>query len=122
MSDDEVRARIEAYCARYGVKERNAAGLPVYPAGQRETEQHRDWVTLYKLVDRHRKRSGGPPAPKKVPGGSCPICLRPAHGSRHIRCEEAVAFLRELGPDAVDRVRALIGEGRHDPTVRKRKT
>ena len=121
MSDDEVQARIDAYCARYGVKERTAAGLPVYPAGLRETEQHREWVTLYKLVDRHRKRAGGPATPKKGPAGSCPICLRPAYGSSHSRCEEAVAFLRELGADAVDRVRTLISEGQPDPTVRKRK-
>ena len=104
MSEDDVRARVDAYCARYGVKDRNDAGFPVYPAGRRETAQHRDWVTLFKLFERHRKRAG-----HDAPDGdaACPVCLRPLGARRHRRCDDAVSLVRELGPGALDRLRAL---------------
>ena len=60
MTDDQVRARVADYCARYQVQERNDAGFPVFPAGLRETPQHREWITLYKLFKRWRLRSGQP--------------------------------------------------------------
>jgi hypothetical protein len=116
MSEDEVRARIDAYCARYKVRERNEAGLPVYPAGLRETAQHRDWISLYKLFDRHRKRSGAPPTARAA-AGACPICLR--KDGPHRRCEDAVALVRELGPESLDRLLRAAAGGSSGP-ARKR--
>ena len=110
MSEDEVRTRIDAYCARYKVKERNEAGFPVYPAGLRETTQHRDWISLYKLFDRHRKRSGAP-RPAKATAGACPVCLRPAKDGPHRRCEDAVSLVRDLGPESADRLRVAALDG-----------
>lgn len=46
--------RVAAYCARYGVASRD--GLPPFPAGQRETPQHREWLKLYKAHQRLARR------------------------------------------------------------------
>jgi hypothetical protein len=103
LSDDEIQARIQAYCARYHVKDRNEAGFPVFPAGRRETKQHRDWMTLYRVFNRSRLRSGK----ATVGAASCPICLQPGPFSSpaHRRCANAVARVRELGPESLDRIR-----------------
>jgi hypothetical protein len=105
LSDDQVRERISAYCARSGVTQRHAEGFPVYPAGLRATKQHREWTALHRLFSRARLRAN-PPVPSSE--ASCPVCLRPARpaGSMHARCAEAVALVRELGAASVDRLRA----------------
>jgi len=47
--------RLAGYCRRYGVTP-GSNGLPPYPAGQRETPQHREWMALHRaqktLADR----------------------------------------------------------------------
>jgi hypothetical protein len=109
MTSEQVRERIDAYCAHYAVKERNDEGFPVFPAGLRETKQHREWITLYKLFSRSRRRSA---LPEIEPKGStktaaCRICLQPVRpsGTTHRRCAEAVDLIRDLGPSVLDRIR-----------------
>lgn len=47
--------RLADYCRRYEVSI-GANGLPPYPAGRRETPQHREWMALHRaqkvLADR----------------------------------------------------------------------
>jgi hypothetical protein len=50
---EELQARVAAYCERYGVKP-GPDGLPPYPAGRRETPQHREWIAVYKVHSRLR--------------------------------------------------------------------
>ena len=44
-------AQVQAYCAAYAVT-RTPQGFLPFPAGQRETPQHREWVRLYKAWKR----------------------------------------------------------------------
>jgi hypothetical protein len=111
MTDDQVRSRISDYCARYGVKELNDEGFPIFPAGLRETKQHREWITLYKLFSRLRARSGVPRGSRRredASGATCPVCLQPlAKAARpHPRCVNALELVRELGMPGLDRIRA----------------
>jgi len=53
-ASDDYQRRLEAYCAQYGVSP-TATGLPPFPAGRRETPQHREWISLYKA---HRRLAG----------------------------------------------------------------
>src|SRR5687768_13833711 len=100
----QVEERIADYCKRYQVTEKNQAGFPVFPAGLRETPQHREWVALYQLFNRARKRSGEPgsrDAAARVEG--CPVCLQPSRppGSLHLRCARVVDLVRELGSESL---------------------
>ena len=99
-----VRERIEGYCARYDAQ-LNAEGFPAYPAGRRETPQHREWVALYKAFQRVRDRAtpGSAGLPRE-----CPICLQQndRRDAMHPRCAKLVAFVRELGSTALERIRA----------------
>jgi len=56
LSSEQVAARVQAYCARYGVTI-GSEGLPPFPSGRRETPQHREWLTLYKALQRLRRRA-----------------------------------------------------------------
>jgi hypothetical protein len=58
LTPEDLQARIGEYCGRYGV-EPNAMGLPPFPAGLRETQQHRDWIGVYKAHDRLARRERG---------------------------------------------------------------
>jgi len=71
-----LQARIRDYCARYGVAP-NENGLPPFPAGRRETRQHREWISLLKARSRLRRRIGG----------LCRRCDQPAVPGR-IFCEQ----------------------------------
>ena len=51
LTSADYETRAKAYCAKYGVA-LGHQGLPPFPAGRRETPQHREWMGLYKL--RHR--------------------------------------------------------------------
>lgn len=76
LTEDDLRARIKAYCKSYGAP-LNDQGFPTFPAGKRETPQHREWVSLYKLWNRLGRRSRG----------QCERCTKPiSEGSVH--CEE----------------------------------
>jgi hypothetical protein len=50
-SPEELQRRISEYCEKYGVAP-NATGLPPFPSGQRETPQHREWISVYKAHQR----------------------------------------------------------------------
>ena len=58
LTPEELQARIATYCARYDVTP-NAEGLPPFPAGKRETRQHRDWIAVYKAHNRLVRRKRG---------------------------------------------------------------
>jgi len=134
LTDEEVRARIAAYCQRHGVG-LNDLGLPPFPAGQRETEQHREWMALYKA---HRRLSERRPSTADLERrqelltqqqGRCPVCRKAldVDESRlddadaidgnpheagaavlHAPCRQLVDLARSLGSDAVDRAKARL--------------
>ena len=128
LTEDAVRGRIADYLARYGVSELNAAGLPVFPAGKRETRQHREWIVLYKAFARlHRRQAAEKPAERAAAlaaqGGLCPICLEPvgldaeivagpgpdARALVHPQCRDAIRLVGRLGPAVLDRLRKYLG-------------
>src|SRR5215470_13848649 len=82
LTPDELQARIEVYCRRYAVSV-NDQGLPPFPAGRRESGQHREWMALYKA---HRRIAGRAPAPElatrarellAAQRGRCVVCRKP---------------------------------------------
>ena len=103
LTEAHVQERIQAYCARYDAK-LNAEGFPVFPAGRRETRQHREWMTLYRAFQRVRKRAT--PA-DDASAAVCPVCLQPSDraGRIHRRCGRVVEFVRDLGPAGLERIR-----------------
>jgi hypothetical protein len=122
LSEETVQERITDYCARHGVTALNESGFPVYPAGGRETPQHREWVVLFKAWSRARRRSAlatGETAGTRP--GHCPICVRPLgpraragqhpggpdEAPMHPRCRQLLETAEELGPAALDRAKAL---------------
>ena len=124
LTEEILRERTEAYCKRYDVKEFNDAGLPAYPAGKRESRQHRDWVNLFKawsrLQRRTRRLDPHIAAALQSQAGRCPICSQElsvdasvltraaADGpdlALHERCRDLVRMASELGPSVLDRVR-----------------
>ena len=58
LTTEEYDARIRAYCAKYSVQP-NTESFPPYPAGRRETPQHREWMKLYKAHSRMARRTRG---------------------------------------------------------------
>lgn len=75
LTPEAYQERLSAYCARYGL-EPGAQGLAPFPAGRRETRQHREWMSLYKSFNRLARRGRG----------QCERCSAPAtEGS--ILCE-----------------------------------
>lgn len=58
LSPEDYESRLHAYCGRYRVTASPGA-LPPFPAGQRETPQHREWMSLYKLHNRLGRRGRG---------------------------------------------------------------
>jgi hypothetical protein len=126
-----VRDKVDAYCERYGVSP-GPEGLPPFPSGRRESLQHREWLTVYRALQRLKARSAGVAAePAEIPAeGSCPVCSRavsPEDGvaflrgrqSRpeklHTECAELVRLAQKAGPEAVARLSALLlpRRGRH---------
>jgi hypothetical protein len=86
LTDDQVRDKVLAYCERYDVSP-GPEGLPPFPSGRRESLQHREWLTVYRALQRLKARSAGAPA-EAAAEGSCPVC------SRSVDAEDAVSFLR----------------------------
>ena len=118
-TEDQVRAKVLAYCERYGVSP-GPGGLPPFPAGRRETRQHREWLTVYRALQRFRQRATAEAPPPAHVGSSvplCPICAHPlepalsvpyARRTRsarpvplHPNCAELVRLAENLGPNAV---------------------
>lgn len=127
MTAEALQQRIDAYCTRYKVPRGAARGLPPYPAGERETRQHRDWIVLYKAISRFRRRQAALPtsperaAALKAQDGRCPICLvevgaqddiahQPRPGTTmtlvHPGCNELLRLVLTLGPAVLDRLRS----------------
>jgi hypothetical protein len=75
LTEDDYRQRLAAYCTRYDTRV-TPSGIPPYPAGKRETPQHREWIALHRLHDRLRRRSVG----------KCQQCEQPAVPGR-LFCE-----------------------------------
>lgn len=85
LTEDDLRSRVAAYCARYGVTA-GADGLPPFPAGRRESRQHRDWLAVYKLHHRLARRGRG----------QCERCSAPAaDGSVFCEAHRAGGATRE---------------------------
>lgn len=128
LSPEAVAARVDDYCRRHGV-EPTAEGLPPFPTGQRETPQHRDWLTVYRAVRRLEARRSGLQAPSRRPvqgALACAVCDEPvppgadAREARlgrarlrlHVACADLAERARQAGPEAVGRVAALLWPGR----------
>lgn len=130
MTDDELRARVGAYCERYGVAvTEDGQLLPPFPSGRRETAQHREWLTVYRAVRRFQARAGAVPDARTAPDAStaCRVCGRPvssgstrelklgAPGARvrvHGICADLAERARAAGPDAVERLVAVLWPSR----------
>jgi hypothetical protein len=123
LTREKLQSRIADYCHRHGVNV-NDEGLPPFPAGKRETEQHREWMSLYKAHHRLSERGSGTAdlAQRQellaAQRGRCPVCRRPLEldDSRldtqkaepavlHERCLQLVGLARAVGPEALDRVK-----------------
>lgn len=76
MTQEELDARLEEYCQRYGVK-LGQNGLPPFPTGKRETQQHKEWMAVYKTHNRFQRRHRG----------QCERCSAPASPGS-IFCEQ----------------------------------
>ena len=126
LTEEVLAQRIADYCSRHGVTERNTSGFPVYPAGQRETPQHREWVILYKAASR-LERAGSQDARTALlatQNGRCPVCAEdlalddgaivpgaPETGTQllvHAPCGKLVRVAVALGPAAVERLRGVL--------------
>ena len=133
LTPEALETRIHAYCKRYGVASEDRGGLPPFPAGKRETAQHRQWIALYNAHKRLARREtlGGVSAEDlagllEAQGGRCPVCDQSvsaadgacdivearARGVLHPKCRELVADLRALrDPGVLERLRRYLGEG-----------
>ena len=121
---EEIDARVAGYCARYGVAA--VEGLPPFPAGQRETRQHREWLALYKARQRHSRRVSAAAA-ASTSSAACGVCAKPVEaggeaeayarpGERRTRtlhraCAALARAGEAAGPDAVAGLARFI---RHD--------
>jgi hypothetical protein len=62
---EAFEARLAEYCRKYDVA-LAPSGLPPYPAGQRETPQHRAWMGLHRAQKRLADRAGATAARVKA--------------------------------------------------------
>jgi hypothetical protein len=133
LTEDQVRAKVLAYCDRYGVSP-GPQGLPPFPTGRRETRQHREWLTVYRALQRFERRAAADTAPAEPAGRlACPICARPIEpglgvpyarrtksarkASLHPSCAELVRLAEALGPSAVTALGPFLWpSGRSRPT------
>lgn len=127
LTAEQLRERLAEYCTRHAVA-LNDEGLPPFPAGRRETTQHREWMSLYKA---HRRLSERGPDTAELERhqqllaaqhGRCEVCRKsldleearldgqpPAKAAvLHPRCLELVALARALGSEALERARSRI--------------
>lgn len=140
LTEDQVRDKVLAYCARYGV-EPGPEGLPPFPAGKRESRQHREWLTVYRALQRSRRRaattasasSAGLAPPGRSARGAgvplCPVCglvvgarqgvhlegaARASRGRLHPACADLARLAERAGPEAVARLSAWLWPRRRD--------
>jgi hypothetical protein len=96
LTPEELQARIAEYCDRYGVVAR-ADGLPPFPAGRRETPQHRDWIAVYKAHNRLQRRRRG----------QCERCSAPVSDGS-VFCEEHRAVGATAARASLEQRRGLL--------------
>jgi hypothetical protein len=141
LTPEDVSLRVAEYCDRYGVRP-TASGLPPFPAGQRETQQHREWMAVYRahsrLAEPARSVETPPPGPQsELPDRAallaaqrsrCPVCDRNLEldeaseysgGGRlravlHPGCNRLASLAEAIGPESLDRIRGLLWPGRSD--------
>ena len=131
LTKDELRARVLAYCTRYGVSP-GAEGLPPFPTGKRETRQHREWLTVYRAHRRSQLRMAAEEGrAERLSSSDCPLCHRPlapdpgapyappAARTRpqreallHPACADLARRAEALGPEVVARLPAFLWPGR----------
>ncbi len=132
LTAEEIQARVADYCRRYQVLP-NAAGLPPFPSGKRETMQHREWLLVYKAHQRMARRlrgqcerceepaedgsifcrahRGGGPAPAAEAEGPGPHATRATRDGAHCPiCRRSVAAA-EARPHVVAGRRSALHEG-----------
>ena len=115
-TEEHVRAKVLVYCERYGVSP-GPDGLPPFPSGKRETRQHREWLTVYRALQRMARRAAL--APEDPATARCPVCSRALErdlavpharhragkaarpASLHPACAELARIAETLGPDVV---------------------
>jgi hypothetical protein len=124
LTPAEYDERLQAYCGRYGVSA-TAYGIPPFPSGQRETDQHREWLALYKAHARLNRAATTAATP---PDGSCGVCGCPVApgeavthraGILHGACDEIVTRVEPLGPAGLDRLRAYLWPARSKRPARR---
>jgi len=118
LDEEQVRDKVLAYCERYHVSPR-PEGLPPFPSGKRETRQHREWLTVYRALQRLRARSSGAVDSRAL----CPLCARAARAGEsvsarlpgrrtqsglHPGCAELLRLAAAAGPVAVSRLSGLL--------------
>jgi hypothetical protein len=125
LTHTEYQERLDSYCRRHGVSP-TAAGIPPFPSGRRETDQHREWLALYKA----HSRLNQPGALSTPPDGSCGVCGRPvaaedavAHrtASLHRACHGIVTLVEPLGQAGLDRLRGYLWPPRSNGSPRRRR-
>ena len=142
LTEEQVRDKVLAYCARYHVSP-GPEGLPPFPSGRRETPQHREWLTVYRAHQRWLRRCATASAPSSATstGSSarvvCPICERSlqrdlavfrAHRTGkaaepvalHPTCAELARLAEAVGPDALAALGAFLWPGRARARARPR--
>ena len=125
LTDEQLRAKVIAYCERHGVSPVPANGLPPFPSGQRETPQHREWLTVYRALHRREARSSAMAAAARSDSGAlCPVCAlalkpedavpvraggrRAAFRNAHAACADLLRLAEKAGPDAIARLTGLL--------------
>lgn len=125
-TEEQIRAKVLAYCERYGASP-GPEGLPPFPTGKRETRQHREWLTVYRALQRLALRASAAPTAPDDAGRTlrCPICSRALErdlavpyarragtstrpASLHPACAELARLAETLGADAVTGLGAFL--------------
>ena len=125
-TEEQVRAKVDAYCERHGVSP-GPEGLPPFPSGQRETRQHREWLTVYRALQRLKARAAGGAPIATSSGGPetmCPLCTRAVSSEEavpfaragrrgrfwnlHRACADLVRTAENAGPDTIARLSELL--------------
>jgi hypothetical protein len=122
LTEEQVRDKVLAYCERYHVSP-GPEGLPPFPSGKRETRQHREWLTVYRALQRLKARSSGAVDSR----GLCALCARAARADEsvsarlpgrralsglHPGCAELLRLAAEAGPVALSRLSGLLSPRR----------
>ena len=117
LTADQVQAKLLRYCARYHASVA-PGGYPVFPAGKRESKQHKEWLTVYRAVQRLKVRQ----VPEVIEG-PCQICgkavtegvqaTKPGRkrlGLLHASCAKLADQLQAAGPETFLGLKAWLGK------------